>query len=119
MTKESLLHKAYELFNERNIDELLALMTGNVSWPNGWEGGFVHGHQEVRNYWTRQWKEIDPVVIPESFTALDEDRVEVLVQQTVKDMEGKLLFEGVVKHLYTFTGDKISSMQIQPEQNAA
>jgi len=26
-----------------------------VDWPNGMEGGRVHGHAEVRAYWTRQW----------------------------------------------------------------
>ena len=39
-------------------------MATDVDWPNGWEGGYVHGQDEVRAYWTRQWKAINPTVIP-------------------------------------------------------
>jgi hypothetical protein len=28
------------------------------------EGGVVHGHRGVREYWTRQWGLIDPTVEP-------------------------------------------------------
>lgn len=48
-----LIESVYTSFNERNIDAILAHMDTAVHWPNGWEGGFVHGHQEVRDYWTR------------------------------------------------------------------
>jgi hypothetical protein len=33
-------------------------MDADVHWPNGWEGGYVEGHDEVRDYLTRQWKEL-------------------------------------------------------------
>jgi nuclear transport factor 2 (NTF2) superfamily protein len=114
VTKEETIVKAYRLFNKRNADELLRFMTPNVHWPNGWEGGYVNGRDEVKNYWTRQWKEIDPTVIPENCITLQDGRLEVLVKQTVKDKEGHILFDGLIKHIYRFEEDLIAEMQIVP-----
>lgn len=50
-TTRALLERAYERFNARDIDAVLALMTIDVEWPNGWEGGYVHGHDEVLDLW--------------------------------------------------------------------
>ena len=57
-----LLTEAYEAFNARDIGRALAAMHAEVDWPNGMEGGYVHGHAAVRDYWTRQWRLIDPHV---------------------------------------------------------
>ncbi|MCP3782577.1 nuclear transport factor 2 family protein [Micromonospora sp. A3M-1-15] len=38
----------YLAFNQRDIPALLAAMASDVRWPNGWEGGTVRGHDEVR-----------------------------------------------------------------------
>jgi len=84
-----------------------------VHWPNGWEGGYVEGHDAVRDYWTRQWKEIDPTVTPVFFTPLEDGRTQVEVQQTVKNLDGAVLFNGLVKHIYTFEGGLIKSMEIE------
>jgi len=59
-----LLTAAYAAFNRRDIDAVLELMSPDVDWPNGMEGGRVHGHREVRAYWTRQWAVVDPHVEP-------------------------------------------------------
>ncbi len=50
---ETLLKRTYRHFNGRNIDATLAVMHLGVGWPNGMEGGIEHGHDAVRNYWTR------------------------------------------------------------------
>ena len=44
---QNLITKAYSFFNSRNIDPILFLMSADVHWPNGWEGGFVEGHIAV------------------------------------------------------------------------
>src|SRR5258705_7104148 len=59
-----LIAEAYSAFNRRDIDGALALMSENVSWPKASEGGRVVGKEEIRAYWTRQWKEFDPHVEP-------------------------------------------------------
>ena len=61
---QTLINQAYSAFNQRDIDSALALMSENVSWPKASEGGRVVGKKEIRAYWTRQWKEFDPHVIP-------------------------------------------------------
>ena len=62
--QEQLLRRAYEAFNARDVDGALATMHADVDWPNGMEGGRLHGHQEVREYWRRQFDLIDSLVEP-------------------------------------------------------
>src|SRR5205085_9921634 len=103
----------YNAFNRRDIDAVISLMSAEVHWPNGWEGRYVQGHDEVRNYWTRQWKEVDPVVKPISFQEKEDGQIAVMVHQVVKDLSGQTLFDGAVLHTYAFdTEGKIKGMEI-------
>ncbi len=72
-----LLRDAYAAFNARDIDAALGTMHPDVVWPNGMEGGYVHGHDAVRAYWTRQWDVIDPHVEPRRVTTVEPGRVVV------------------------------------------
>ena len=90
---EPLLTQLYADFNAHDIDAVLAHLAPDVDWPNAWEGGRVHGHDEVRDYWTRQWKDINATVEPAGFER-DGDRVTVLVDQTVRDLDGNVVSEG-------------------------
>ena len=110
---ESLIDQAYKAFNERDVDSVTSLMSANVRWPNGWEGGYVSGTEEVREYWTRQWKEINPKVTPLLVTEREDGKVEVEVHQIVKDLQGKELFNDNVKHIYSFSEGLIESMEIE------
>jgi ketosteroid isomerase-like protein len=113
MDDEELLRYAYAAFNARNADAALATMHPDVVWPNGMEGGTVHGRQGVREYWTRQWTLIDPHVEPLSFTRLDDGRVAVDVRQVVHDREGKLLLEQRVQHVYRIENRLVREMEIR------
>ena len=77
MKTEAVLRAAYAAFNVRDVAGALALMTPDVIWPNGMEGGTLRGHAAVRDYWTRRWTLIDPSVEPSRFHvyALDGDRI--------------------------------------------
>ncbi|MRS61558.1 ketosteroid isomerase [Larkinella terrae] len=108
-----LLHRAYEAFNARDIDSVLALMHPDVAWPNGWEGGYVQGHDAVRDYWTRQWQQLDPRVTPVSFHLRPGGEIEVDVHQFVKDREGNVVADSHVKHIYTLENGKIRTMVIE------
>jgi len=112
-TRTEIIVEAYAAFNRRDIPAVLGYMSREVEWANGWEGGHVRGHEAVAEYWTRQWRELDPNVDPVDFHQREDDRLDVTVHQVVKDKEGKLLFEGTVHHVYTFEGDKISRMDIE------
>jgi len=106
-----LLQQAYVAFNARNIDAALALMCPDVVWPNGMEGGVVHGHAGIREYWTRQWSMINPTVQPLSIRE-EEGRFDVEVQQLVKNLEGQVLVDRIVHHVYRLRGGRIASMEI-------
>ena len=108
----TLINEAYAAFNARDIDRALAGMTPDVAWPNAWEGGWVHGHDEVRAYWERQWAEIDPRVVPGTMTLMPDGRVAVQVAQTVRTPEGTLLSEGQVEHVYTIEDGLVARMEI-------
>ncbi len=76
-------------------------------------GGRVHGRDAVRDYWTEQWKIIDPVVTPERVDLLDNGQLDVEVHQLVHDPSGKLLLDTTVHHVYTSNdAGLITSMQI-------
>jgi hypothetical protein len=109
---ESVIQRAYEAFNARDLDTALATMDPEVDWPNAIEGGRVHGHQAVREYWTAQFKSIDPTVVPVSFSRLPDGRVAVTVHQVVKNLGGSVLSEGDVQHVYTLRDGLVSRMEI-------
>jgi ketosteroid isomerase-like protein len=101
----------YRAFNARDIDAVLERLHPDVDWPNGWQGGRVHGREAVRAYWQAQWASIDPGVTP---VGMDDtaDGVVVTVRQTIRDRAGALLSDGAVRHAYVFEGDLITRMDI-------
>lgn len=107
------LKRAYAAFNARDIDGALATMKPDVIWPNGMEGGTVHGHAGVRAYWTRQWGTLDPHVEPKTFDVDPSGRIVVGVHQIVHDRAGNLLFDRMVEHIYTIEDGLIRSMDIR------
>ena len=108
-----LLQRAYAAFNARDLDGALATMRPDVVWPNGMEGGVVHGYEGVRAYWTRQWGMINPTVDPISFSEDGSGRIVVNVHQVVRELSGKVLFDRMVEHLYTLSDGLIQSMEIR------
>jgi hypothetical protein len=107
------LKAAYRDFNARQLEAVLSRMTSDVQWPNGWEGGYVHGHEGVRDYWTRQWAVINPKVEPDEIRRLEDGRFAVEVHQTVHDREGNLLVDQRVRHLYRMRNGLIERMDIE------
>src|SRR6266536_5864412 len=98
---EELLRDVYAAFNRRDIDAVLAVMHPDVDWPNAFEGGRVAGHEGVRAYWTRQFEQIDPRVEPVGMTTLDDGRVSMTVHQLVRALDGSVLADREVRHVYT------------------
>ena len=108
-----LLKKAYAAFNARDLEGALATMKPDVVWPNGMEGGVVHGHEGVRAYWTRQWDMINPHVDPVGFKDESDGRIAVSVHQVVRDHAGKVLMDRMVEHVYTLRDGVIQTMDIR------
>jgi nuclear transport factor 2 (NTF2) superfamily protein len=95
-----LLKRVYDRFNARDMETVLAALHEDVVWANGMEGGHVHGRDEVRNYWTRQWAMIEPYVEPVAFAHGPEGEVVVEVHQVVRDLNGNLLADRMVGHVF-------------------
>lgn len=112
-TETELLRDAYASFNARDMDGVLKLMHADVDWPNGMEGERVHGHAAVRAYWTRQWGLIDPHVEPVGFATEEDGRIAVTVHQVVRQLDGTLLVDQLVEHVYQVESGLIRSMEIR------
>lgn len=112
---KDLIKKAYSAYNTRDIDTALLTMHADIQWPKAFEGGYVSGHDEIREYWTRQWTEINPNVEPVGFNERPNGTLEINVHQVVKDLEGNLMFDGIVKHIYTLQDGLLRRMDIELE----
>ena len=115
-TRETLTG-AYRDFNARRMDAVLARMAEDVTWPNGWEGGYVYGREGVRDYWTRQWAAVDPHVEPMSIEEQEPGRWVVSVHQVVRgldgDQAGQVLMDKTVRHVYRLRDGLIAGMEIE------
>ncbi len=116
---KTVIEQAYAAFNRRDIVAALALMTYDVSWPKASEGGKVVGKEEIRAYWTRQWAEFDPHVDPLAITQDDEGAIRVRVHQLVKSLQGDVLADSEVFHVFTMHSGLIAAMNLGDEADAA
>lgn len=110
---EKLIAEVYRAFNQRNIDAALALMSESVSWPKASEGGRVIGKEEIRGYWSRQWKEFDPHVEPIEVIDRGAGKIDVRVHQLVKSLGGDVLSDTEVRHSYTTADGLIERMDLE------
>jgi hypothetical protein len=115
---KSIVQQAYSAFNRRDVDGALALMTPDVSWPKASEGGRVVGKEEIRAYWTRQWSEFDPHVEPIEMTDHAGSRIRVRVHQLVRNLQGEVLSDSEVLHIFSMNGDRIAAMHLGDEADS-
>jgi hypothetical protein len=108
-----LLKHVYDRFNARDMERVLAAMHEDVIWANGMEGGYVYGRDEVRRYWTRQWTMIDPHVEPIAFAHGPESELVVDVHQLVRDLNGNLLVDKRVGHVFRIENGLIKRFDIR------
>jgi hypothetical protein len=115
----TLLAQAYSAFNDRDIERALALMSENVSWPKASEGGRVVGKDQIRSYWTRQWKEFDPHVEPLEMIDHEGGVTEVKVHQLVKSLGGDVVSDSEVWHVYTIANGFIERMDLKEGETSS
>ncbi|HEX3684798.1 MAG TPA: nuclear transport factor 2 family protein [Bryobacteraceae bacterium] len=108
-----LLKRVYDQFNARDMDSVLASLHEDVMWANGMEGGHVYGRDGVRSYWTRQWAMLDPHVEPAGFSHGPEGEVVVEVHQVVRDLEGNLLADKMVGHVFRIENGLVKRFDIR------
>jgi nuclear transport factor 2 (NTF2) superfamily protein len=100
-SEDNFLQNLYDAFNRRDIETVLAMMADDVKWANGMEGGFINGRDNVRDYWRRQFEMFSPHLgILESAT--EDNKSVVKLRQIVRDLDGNLLDDKTVEHIFTF-----------------
>jgi len=72
-----------------------------------------HGRDAVRSYWTRQWAAIGPHVEPTSFSTGADGEVVAEVHQTVRDLQGALLADKMVGHIFRIENGLITRFDIR------
>lgn len=113
LSNQEIIEQAYAGFNRRDIPAVLELMHAEVRWPKAFEGTWVTGHENVRAYWQQQWQEIDPRVTPVGYRTRPDGSLAVDVHQVVKDLDGGLLADVRVTHVYSFDGGLIRGMSVE------
>lgn len=98
----------YDAFNKREIETIISAMRPDVKWATGLEGGFVHGRDAVREYWTRQFESIRPQLEALKFETDEDGRSVVTVRQIVRDLQGNLLADATVRQIFTVEDGLIS-----------
>lgn len=77
------------------------------------EGGYVHGREALRSYWIRQRAMIDPHVEPLQFSKGPEDEVIVEVHQILRDLNGNLVADKLVGHVFRFEKGLVQRFDIR------
>lgn len=118
----TVLRAVYDGFNARDIDAVLDALTDDVAWANAMEGGHVHGHEGVRDYWTRQWAIVSPHVEPLSFSRGLNGSFVVEVRQSVKDLQGRSLQDHAdglknrtVGHIFQLRDGKVARFDVRED----
>ena len=115
MSREvEVLKLLYDRFNAREMETVLTAMHEDVIWANGMEGGHVHGRDGVRSYWTRQWAMIDPHVEPVEFSVGSQGKVVVEVHQIVRNLQGNVLSDQMVGHIFWIENGLVKRFDIRP-----
>ena len=112
ITNQEFLQNLYDAFNKREIETIISLMRPDVKWTNGVEGGFVYGRDAVREYWTNQFKDIQPELETLKFETDENNRNVVTVHQIIKDLQGNLLADATVQQIFTIKDGLISLYEI-------
>ena len=110
--RTAMLEALYRALNERDIETAIEHLEPGVDWPDEKTGGRLHGRNEVRAYWQKQWTEIDPTVEPMRIDIAPDGKAHVLVDQLVRALDGEILQNLKVEHVFEFDGPFISRMTV-------
>jgi nuclear transport factor 2 (NTF2) superfamily protein len=123
--RNELIKRLYRGFNARDIDAVLVMLTKDVMWANAMDGGYAHGHDGIREYWTRQWAMVDPHVEPVGFRKMNDDAISVEVIQTIRDLDGNVLQDQThglkgktVRHIFSFKNGLVSRFDVEDVEHS-
>jgi SnoaL-like domain len=105
--RAALLRRMYEVFTTDDRDAFVPhCLSEDVDWPNVLDGVRLHGHEEVRAYWARQFASGHPLVRLEGLRP-DEDGEAVVatVRPGRRTENGDQWAAETVEHVYRFDAE--------------
>jgi hypothetical protein len=118
----ALLRRMYEVFSTDEREAVMAVaLAPDVDWPNVLDGVRLHGHEQVRAYWARQFAAGTPLVRLEGLRLDEEEqpgtqassegprRVVATVRVGMRDETGDHWADAPVEHVYSFGADGLVS----------
>jgi ketosteroid isomerase-like protein len=113
---EAMLRRTYEAFNRKDLDTFLAAAHPDVDWPNVLVGSRVIGVGDIRSWWERQFRAIDPQLHVLSITEDDDGAAVVRVRQVVRFVsDGEVLLDEIVQHVCTFRDGLIKTIDLRDD----
>ncbi|MFF3909271.1 nuclear transport factor 2 family protein [Streptomyces sp. NPDC001848] len=109
--RAALLTRMYEVFATDERDAFVPrCLSADVDWPNVLDGVRLHGHEEVRAYWARQFASGHPLVRLEGLRP-DDDREAVVatVRPGRRTKAGDEWGTETVEHVYRFDAEGLVS----------
>jgi ketosteroid isomerase-like protein len=111
-TTAELVRRMYAAYNGRDAESLLALLTEDVDWPDG--PVRMHGKDQLRDYWLRQWTRVRPHDEPGEPVELGGGRIAVHVDQTVRTPDGSPVSTGRFRHVFHLRDGLVTRLDIEP-----
>ena len=108
-----LLQHLYAAFNEQDVDRAFEVIHPDAVWANGMEGGLLNGHQDIREYWLRQWSYITWQVRPMRFEMTDPENIVVEAHQILRDLSGNIVSIRDLQHIFEIEDGLIKKMGIR------
>lgn len=116
-TSKELLCEIYAAYNRQDSDALLALVSEDVDWPDGFAR--LHGKEELRAYWARQWAETHTHDELREIENLTKNRYAVYVSQVVRALDGSVISRGMFEHVYRIEGGMVARLDIRKSESSA
>jgi len=108
-----LLQHLYAAFNDQDVDRAFEVIHPDAVWANGMEGGLLNGHQDIREYWLRQWSYITWQVRPMRIAMTDPENIVVEAHQILRDLSGNIVSIRDLQHIFEIEDGLIKKMGIR------
>jgi limonene-1,2-epoxide hydrolase len=110
--RTAMLEAFYRAFNDRDLDAFLDHLAPGVELPDILTGGETHGRDEIPAFCRKQWQEIDPIVEPMRINFTGDGSAHVLVDQLIRALDGEVLQNRRVEHVFEFEGPFIRRLTV-------